>query len=411
MMKNEAGVIIEEMLCQLADTTRINGEIWRAAYTPEDKIAKNILREWIENLGLEYREDAIGNVYGRLPGTEPGTVLTGSHLDTVKNGGKYDGALGVVTGVAALGYLKQSGFVPKHSLEVVGLMEEEGSRFSTGCQGSRAICGTLKEEDLEEVGCDGVTLREALLSAGYQPEALKSVKRDDIRAIVELHIEQGPVLESEQKQIGIVDSIVGIVNYELTIHGSQNHAGTTSMPLRHDPVVAAAEFITESTRQMMAEAPSATLTYGAIQVFPGMQNVIADRVNLRIDMRDGSEEELLHDEAILKHALESIESKGFKLRLGQNHWLKSAKMDPNVIQVIEQHCEEKHLAYKHMNSGAGHDSMVFGKHFPTAMIFVPSIAGISHNPAEATAVSDIQAGFELLCDVLKELSAQTFLSW
>ena len=407
MMKNEAGVIIEEMLCQLADTTRINGEIWRAAYTPEDKIAKNILREWIENLGLEYREDAIGNVYGRLPGTEPGTVLTGSHLDTVKNGGKYDGALGVVTGVAALGYLKQSGFVPKHSLEVVGLMEEEGSRFSTGCQGSRAICGTLKEEDLKEVGCDGVTLREALLSAGYQPEALKSVKRDDIRAIVELHIEQGPVLESEQKQIGIVDSIVGIVNYELTIHGSQNHAGTTSMPLRHDPVVAVAEFITESTRQMMAQAPSATLTYGAIQVFPGMQNVIADRVNLRIDMRDGSEEELLHDEAILKHALESIESKGFKLRLGQNHWLKSAKMDPNVIQVIEQHCEEKHLAYKHMNSGAGHDSMVFGKHFPTAMIFVPSIAGISHNPAEATAVSDIQTGFELLCDVLKELSAQT----
>ena len=168
MMKNEAGVIIEEMLCQLADTTRINGEIWRAAYTPEDKIAKNILREWIENLGLEYREDAIGNVYGRLPGTEPGTVLTGSHLDTVKNGGKYDGALGVVTGVAALGYLKQSGFVPKHSLEVGGLMEEEGSRFSTGCQGSRAICGTLKEEDLQEVGCDGVTLREALVSAGYQ---------------------------------------------------------------------------------------------------------------------------------------------------------------------------------------------------------------------------------------------------
>ena len=113
MMKNEAGVRIEEMLCQLADATRIDGEIWRAAYTLEDKIAKNILREWIEDLGLEYREDAIGNVYGRLPGTEPGTILTGSHLDTVKNGGKYDGALGVVTGVAALGYLKQSGFVPK----------------------------------------------------------------------------------------------------------------------------------------------------------------------------------------------------------------------------------------------------------------------------------------------------------
>ena len=404
MMGNEAGVKIEEMLCQLADATRIDGEIWRAAYTPEDRIAKNILREWIEEQGLEYREDAIGNVYGRLPGTEPGTVLTGSHLDTVKNGGKYDGALGVVTGVAALGYLKQSGYVPKHSLEVVGLMEEEGSRFASGCQGSRAICGTLKEEDLEEVGRDGVTLREALLSAGYQPEALKSAKRDDIRAIVELHIEQGPVLESEQKQIGIVDSIVGIFNYELIIQGSQNHAGTTSMPLRHDPVVAAAEFITESTRQMMAQAPSATLTYGMLQVFPGMQNVIADHVDLRIDMRDGSEEALLQDEVILKRALASIERKGFKTRLSKNHCLASAQMDPNVIQVIERHCKEKQLAYKHMNSGAGHDSMVFGKHFPTAMIFVPSIGGISHNPAEATAAADIQTGFELLCDVLKELS-------
>ena len=404
VMGNEAGLRIEDMLCQLADATRIDGEIWRAAYTPEDKIAKKILREWIEDLGLEYREDAIGNVYGRLPGTESGTVLTGSHLDTVKNGGKYDGALGVVTGVAALGYLKQSGFVPKHSLEVAGLMEEEGSRFASGCQGSRAICGTLKDEDLEEVDRDGVTLREALFSAGYQPEALNSAKRDDIRSIVELHIEQGPVLESEQKQIGIVDSIVGIFNYALTIQGNQNHAGTTSMPLRHDPVVAAAEFITESTRQMMAQAPSATLTYGMLQVFPGMQNVIADRVNLSIDMRDGSEEALLQDEVILKRALESIENKGFQTRLIQNHCLKSAKMDPKLIQVIERHCEEKHLAYKHMNSGAGHDSMVFGKHFPTAMIFVPSIGGISHNPAEATAAADIQTGFELLCDVLKELS-------
>ena len=404
MMKNEAGVRIEEMLCQLADATRIDGEIWRAAYTLEDRTAKKIMREWIEELGLEYREDAIGNVYGRLPGTEPGTVLTGSHLDTVKNGGKYDGALGVVTGLAALGYLKQSGFVPKHSLEVAGLMEEEGSRFTSYCLGSRGICGTLTEEDLECVSRDGVTLREALLSAGYQPEALKSAERDDIRAIVELHIEQGPVLESEQKQIGIVDGIVGIMDYELTIQGSQNHAGTTSMPLRHDPVVAAAEFITESTRQMMEQAPSATLTYGMLQVFPGMQNVIADRVNLLIDMRDGSDEALLQDEVILKRALESIESNGFKTRLTRNHWLKAVKMDPNVVQVIERHCEEKHLAYKHMNSGAGHDSMIFGRYFPTAMIFVPSIGGISHNPAEATAAADIQTGFELLCDVLKELS-------
>ena len=202
--------------------------------------AAPMLRNGMEGLtDQEYRDMVYGRITGKMCIRDrPGTVLTGSHLDTVKNGGKYDGALGVVTGVAALGYLKQSGFVPKHSLEVAGLMEEEGSRFPSGCQGSRAICGTLKEEDLEELSRDGVTLREALVSAGYQTEALKNMRRDDIRAIVELHIEQGPVLESEHKQIGIVDSIVGIVNYELTIQGSQNHAGTTSMPLRHDPVVA-----------------------------------------------------------------------------------------------------------------------------------------------------------------------------
>ena len=404
MIGNEAGLKIEQMLCQLADATRIDGEIWRAAYTPEDKTAKKIMREWIEGLGLEYREDAVGNVYGRLPGKQPGTVLTGSHLDTVKDGGKYDGALGVVAGVAALGYLKQSGFVPNYSVEVVGLMEEEGSRFASSCQGSCAICGTLREEDMQEVGHDGVTLREALLAAGYQPEALSSARRDDIRAVVELHIEQGPVLEAEKKQIGIVDGIVGIANYELSIQGSQNHAGTTSMALRHDPVVAAAEFITESTRQIMKQSASATLTYGKVQAFPGMQNVIADRAEMLIDMRDGSEEALAQDEQLLKRILKTIENKGFQTQLKQTQWSKSVKMDQNLIALIETLCKEKNLAYRHMNSGAGHDSMVFGKVFPTAMIFVPSIGGISHNPAEATAVEDLQTGFDLLYSVLKELS-------
>ena len=404
MIGYEAGLQIEQMLCQLADATRIDGKIWRAAYTPQDKTAKKIMREWIEGLGLQYREDAVGNVYGRLPGKGQGTILTGSHLDTVKDGGKYDGALGVITGVAALGYLKHSGFVPNRSLEVVGLMEEEGSRFASSCQGSCAICGTLRAEDMQEVGRDGVTLREALLDAGYQPEALNTARRDDICAVVELHIEQGPVLEAENKQIGIVDGIVGIANYELTIQGSQNHAGTTSMALRHDPVVAAAEFITESTRQMMEQSKSATLTFGKVQTFPGMQNVIADRAELLIDLRDGSEDELEQDEKLLKHILKTIADKGFKTQLKQTQWSKSVKMDQGLIQLIESLCKEKKLAYKRMNSGAGHDSMVFGKVFPTAMIFVPSKGGISHNPAETTTVPDLQTGFDLLCGVLKELS-------
>ena len=392
------------------------GGTTRLSYTAEYLAAQAFLQREMLESGMLAEVDPIGNLIGTYVGREPEltAVMSGSHLDTVPAGGNFDGALGIVAALECVRSWQEEGYRPKRTVQVIATIEEECTAFGMACFGVRVRGGEFKKQKPEFiVHLTGGSLAECLQAAGLPHSALQdaAVGFQDLAAFVELHIEQGPVLESEQKQIGIVDSIVGIVNYELTIQGSQNHAGTTSMSLRHDPVVAAAEFITESTRQMMAQAPSATLTYGAIQVFPGMQNVIADRVNLLIDLRDGSDEKLLQDVVLLKRALESIERKGFQTRLRQNDWLESVQMDPNVIRVIERHCEEKHLAYKHMNSGAGHDSMVFGKHFPTAMIFVPSVGGISHNPAEATAVADIQTGFELLCDVLKELSAQTFLSW
>ena len=405
MMKNEAGVRIEEMLCQLADATRIDGEIWRAAYTLEDKIAKNILREWIEDLGLEYREDAIGNVYGRLPGTESGTVLTGSHLDTVKNGGKYDGALGVVTGVAALGYLKQSGFVPKHSLEVGGLMEEEGSRFPSGCQGSRAICGTLKEEDLEEVGCDGVTLREALLSAGYQPEALKSVKRDDIRAIVELHIEQGADLEERGLTCGAVTAIVGYDRLFLTLHGEANHAGTTSMRRRRDALAAAAEVIL-GVKELAEADDRFVATVGQLNVAPNAVNIVPGKVQLAIETRAADDRVLAEVRAKIVSLLERTASKSGVVITKENDFhVAAVPLSESVRKVIEQSAAECGVSFQAMPSWAGHDAQIFAASgVPTGMIFVPSINGVSHSKEESSDFQSVTQAVKVLEKTLKTLA-------
>jgi len=405
MMKNEAGVRIEEMLCQLADATRIDGEIWRAAYTLEDKIAKNILREWIEDLGLEYREDAIGNVYGRLPGTEPGTILTGSHLDTVKNGGKYDGALGVVTGVAALGYLKQSGFVPKHSLEVGGLMEEEGSRFPSGCQGSRAICGTLKEEDLEELSRDGVTLREALVSAGYQTEALKNVKRDDIRAIVELHIEQGADLEERGLTCGAVTAIVGYDRLFLTLHGEANHAGTTSMRRRRDALAAAAEVIL-GVKELAEADDRFVATVGQLNVAPNAVNIVPGKVQLAIETRAADDRVLAEVRAKIMSLLERTASKSGVVITKENDFhVAAVPLSESVRKVIEQSAAECGVSFQAMPSWAGHDAQIFAASgVPTGMIFVPSINGVSHSKEESSDFQSVTQAVKVLEKTLKTLA-------
>ena len=413
MMKNEAGVRIEEMLCQLADATRIDGEIWRAAYTLEDKIAKNILREWIEDLGLEYREDAIGNVYGRLPGTEPGTILTGSHLDTVKNGGKYDGALGVVTGVAALGYLKQSGFVPKHSLEVGGLMEEEGSRFPSGCQGSRAICGTLKEEDLEELSRDGVTLREALVSAGYQTEALKNVKRDDIRAIVELHIEQGPTLDSsDEYRVGIVTGIRGNLRHKtIRCIGQTAHSGAVDKQFRHDAVLAFAELAYRMDclwDEWLKAGHDLVFTIGVVHTAPTSAiAIVPGEVTFCSDIRSLSQETLDGFHALFEEEARKVgDKRGVKFEFDGVIKSQPLAIHKELSEHLAKSATEAGLKVKKLPSGAGHDTVIFGNlGIPAAMIFVANQKG-SHNPNEAMEITDFIQGAEALWHAVKEFPTE-----
>lgn len=393
---NDVGVWIQKHLDELAESTMIDGQIWRASYTEQDRIAKELLRKWIEDCGLIYCEDAMGNVFGRLQGEKQETILVGSHIDTVKDGGKYDGAAGVVTGIAALRSLKETGFQPEYSIEVVGLIEEEGSRFASSCHGSRSIVGTLKKEDLDELDRNGITLRNAMIDAGYDPEKFYTAKRNDIQAYIELHVEQGPVLERSNKQIGIVDSIVGIITYDIVIEGEQNHAGTTLMNMRHDPVVAASNFISETTAEIMEISPSATLTFGRVDTYPGMQNAIASRVNILLDMRDKDEISLARNETFILDKLSTLSDKGFKIEPIRTQRTSPVTMDAGLIEILQRAVDEERLSSMRINSGAGHDAMVFAKAVPTAMIFVPSCRGISHNPLEFTKEEDLRAGFTVL---------------
>lgn len=401
---DNAGLWIQKHLDELAESTMIDGQIWRASYTEQDRTAKKLLKKWIEDSGLIYHEDAIGNVFGRLQGKKEETILVGSHIDTVKDGGRYDGAAGVITALAALRSLKEAGFKPEYSLEVVGLIEEEGSRFASSCQGSCSIVGTLKKEDLDELDKNGISFKDAMLECGYDPEKINTVKRNDIKAYIELHIEQGPVLEKKNKQIGIVENIVGIVTYDIVINGEQNHAGTTVMSMRHDPVVAAANFISEVTEKIMELSPTATVTFGRVDTYPGMQNVIANCVHLLLDMRDKDEAVLLSNEKLILDKLNTLSDKGFKVVSARTQWTRPVAMDKHLIQILERAVDEEKLSSMHMNSGAGHDAMVFAKALPTAMIFIPSCKGISHNPLEFTKEDDLKAGFTVLRRMLSMMA-------
>lgn len=408
-MNKEMGKLIETRLNELASNTMVNGEIWRSSYTLQDRISKDLFRRWAKEADLDCREDTIGNVYARLPGKRSEVILVGSHLDTVKDGGKYDGALGVITGLTVLQNLKSENFTPEYTIEVAGLMEEEGGRYSSSCHGSRGITGQLQRTDLEEPDSLGISFAQAMKLAGYDPESYEQAKRSDIKAYLELHIEQGPVLELARKQIGIVENIVGIVNYDLSIFGEQNHAGTTLMNMRKDPVTAAADLISGISKKISNESIGTVITFGRINAHPGMQNVIASQVDLSVDLRDKSEQTLRFYEKHLLDQLQNLKTEGFTINAARSQWTAPTKMDDKLINILEQAIDAERFSSMRLNSGAGHDAMLFADRIPTAMIFVPSRGGISHNPLEYTALEDLQAGAAVLCRMLKDM--QTTRKW
>lgn len=382
------------------------GGVSRLLYTKEWVEGQHALKEWMESEGLEARFDEIGNLYGTLKGenTEE-TVLTGSHVDTVKNGGRYDGAYGIVAGIIALKYLKKHFGEPKRNIEVVSMAEEEGSRFPYSFWGSKNIVGLAKREEVESIkDFDGVPFVEAMKNAGFGFRDESKGGRKDLKAFVEVHVEQGNVLENEKIDIGVVNSIVGQRRYTIEIIGEANHAGTTPMGYRKDALFAASHMIHEIISMAKVVGDPLVTTVGKLEPVPNIVNVVPGKVIFTIDVRHTNKEAIVSFTEQMETKMKDI-SKEHGVDINIDLWMDEdpVPMDEKVVEIIEKQCKESGLNYKVMHSGAGHDSQIFAAFVPTAMIFVPSRNGISHNPLEFTEPRDLAEGVKALIGALYEL--------
>jgi len=382
------------------------GGVTRLALSDEDKRGRDFVVALMRELGLEVRVDRFGNVVGVRPGSEGGPpVMTGSHLDTVRAGGRYDGALGVLAGLEAVAALNDAGVTTRRPLAVAFFTNEEGVRFAPDMMGSMVHQGHLPLEDMlgAEDG-DGTTVGEALERIGYAGDDPCGTVRP--HAFVELHIEQGPVLEREGITIGAVEGVQGISWTGIEVRGKANHAGTTPMALRRDAGVAVGAVIGYARRLARDIGGGQVATVGRVELKPNVVNVIPGRASLTVDLRNFDERRLALAEARLAKFLGRLAQRE-GLEIGHRSLARypPVAFDPRVIELVEATAAELGHSVRRLPSGAGHDAQAFAASCPTAMIFVPSAGGVSHNPDEHTDVADIEAGANVLLQVLLELAS------
>ena len=384
------------------------GGITRLLYTDSWLDAQNGLKEKFKSYGMEARFDEVGNLYGRVEGTDfpQETITTGSHVDTVANGGKLDGQLGIIGGMLAIKNLVEKHGKPKRSLEVISMAEEEGSRFPFVFWGSKNIFGMIEDNEAihEIVDNDGKNFVEEMRRCGFDFKKDRK-PREDIKAFVELHIEQGNFLEMENIAVGVITSIAGQRRYDVTLKGESNHAGTTLMKYRKDTIQAFSRIVTESIEKAKQVGDPLVLTFGHVEAKPNTVNVVPGQTIFSIDCRHTDKAELEEFTEGLEEDMKRI-AKEMNIEIDINRWMdaRPIPMDDNIISIIEESCKVNKLNYKLMHSGAGHDAQIFGPRLPTGMIFVPSIGGISHNPAEDTKTEDLAQGVAALEAALYELA-------
>lgn len=396
-----------ERLGWLAEFGRnADGGVTRLLYSKEWVTAQHALKGWLEEEGFEAKFDEVGNLFGTLKGKNTNeTVLTGSHVDTVKNGGRYDGAYGVIAGIIALKYLKKKYGEPLRNIEAVSMAEEEGSRFPYAFWGSKNIVGLAKREEVEHIkDFEGIPFIQAMSKAGFSFKADDKARREDLKAFVELHVEQGSVLETEKIPIAVVNNIVGQRRFTVEVLGEANHAGTTPMGYRKDAVYAASQMTFDIISMAREEGDPLVATVGKIEVEPNIVNVVPGKVIFTIDVRHTNKDVLVKFTNLITERINHI-SKEHGVETKIDMWMDAdpVPMDANVVELIESQFKENGLNYKLMHSGAGHDSQIFAPYVPTAMLFVPSRNGISHNPEEFTEPKDLVEGVKGLIGALYEL--------
>ena len=380
----------------------------RVAFSEADVEGRNYVMGLMKEVGLEVHIDYAGNIIGRRKGryNDRKPIVFGSHIDTVPNGGDYDGCLGSIGALEVMTVLEENNILTDHPLEMIIFSDEEG-----GLTGSRAIIGALSAEALEMMSHSKKTIEEGIRFIGGDPEKIDEVKRNpgDIKAFLELHIEQGAVLENKGLQIGVVQGIVGIEWWGITVEGFANHAGTTPMNMRQDAVLAGAQLALAVNKIVNSYEGNQVGTVGRFQSYPGAPNVIPGKVLMSLEIRDLSDEkiwQIYHD--IEQEAAQIAEATKTKISFENlDVAAKAALTDTRIQKIIAQAAKDNQLTYQFMPSGAGHDAQDMARIAPTGMIFIPSVKGISHSPQEFSHPEDMTNGINVLLHTILAIDQRT----
>ena len=401
------GARLLDRIAELAQIGAIEGTqgCSRLAFSDADREGRDLVLTWMQDLGLTVTVDAVGNVVASTSDDgAAGAVMAGSHIATVGTGGRYDGNLGVLAGLEVIEATLAAGVDLQRPLAVAFFSNEEGSRYPPDMMGSLAYVGGMSVESVLEVtGADGSVVGEELERIGYRGSA--PCPGAAPHAYVELHIEQGPVLERAGLQIGAVEGVQGISWTELVLTGQSNHAGTTPMTLRRDPMVVAAEVAVAARNIAVEFGGSQVATVGSLTLHPNLVNVVPAHATMTVDLRNTDEKTLQRaEDELRKRTLELAQSEGIDVNSRTLARFEPVEFDDRIVDQIEQLATQRGLSTKRMPSGAGHDAQMMARICPTGMIFVPSVDGISHNPAEHTDEQDLIAGAQLLADAMLALT-------
>ena len=387
-----------------------HGSVTRLVFSIKELRSRQVLIHLMRQAGLKIHVDAIGNIFGRLDGADPKApaLLAGSHLDTVIHGGKYDGPVGVIGALEAVRTIRENKITLRAPLEVVCFIGEESSRFGFSTLGSSLVAGEVHPKDLTNaVDAQGTKLADVLSSLGISPRNLFRLARDpkSMKAYLELHIEQGPILEAKAKRIGLVTSIAAPSRFKVIFTGQADHSGTTPMEMRKDALVAAAqliEYVEKICRKFSSmEKGRVVGTVGAMKIEPGVINAVPGRAELSIDIRSTSAPAKDKVARLVKQRGAAIaRDRGIAIEVLNIRAEEPVPLDKRLLRITRQLCDEKAIDYEIMPSGAGHDAMQMAKITPAGMIFIPSRRGISHNPLEWTDPDDIALGAQLLMETM-----------
>jgi allantoate deiminase len=401
------GEAISNRLVELAALSDEPGRLSRLYLSPAHRRAIDLVSFWMRDAGMSVRLDPLASVVGRYEGRDGATqtLILGSHIDSVRNAGRFDGPLGVVTAIEVVKAAFRAGKRYPFAVEVIAFGDEEGVRFATTLGGSRALAGTFNEKALDELDESAISRREALTAFGCDPMRVAAEKRlpDRTLGYVEVHIEQGPVLENDDLPLGIVTTIDGVTRATIDVEGVAGHAGTVPMPMRHDALTAAAEMLL-AIEERARRQPNLVATVGKLEVPRSAPNTIPGRVRFTLDVRSPLDTERLKAVEDIKATIAAIAARrGVSQRLIAGHQAPAAHCDERLSDLLAGAAESCGMAAPRMPSGAGHDAMAFDTIIPFAMLFVRCRGGVSHNPDEFASPADIDSAARVLSAFLDRI--------